>query len=227
MSKAIPFNPFDEHGDVRIYHHGILPHWRQAGCTYFVTFRTGDSLPKAVVEAIEHERVCWLTARGIDPATHDWKRRFASLPRSDRRRYERLVGRLLNVSLDECRGACPLRDPKIGGLVAAALEYFHGSRVLTGDYVVMPNHVHVLMTPITGFELEEVLQSIKSYTSKQINRALARAGQLWQRDTYDHIVRDVDQLRAYQRYIADNPLKAHLESGTYILAQGAYQFATS
>jgi hypothetical protein len=228
VSKApIPFRDFDERGEVRIYDHGILPHWRQRGCTYFVTFRLADSLPVALLQDIEHQRTFWLKARGVSPEDRNWKRRFALLPTDQRREYERLVGRLLNKSLDECHGSCALRDPAIGNKVALALDHFHGQRVLTGNYVVMPNHVHALLTPMDGFELEDLLHSIKSYTAHQINRALGRVGRLWQRESYDHIVRDAEQLEAYQGYIAVNPGKAKLGIGEYILAHAEYQTQAS
>jgi type I restriction enzyme R subunit len=228
MLKApIPFRGFDERGDVRIYYHGILPHWRQRGCTYFVTFRLADSIPTAVVKELEYQRTIWLRARRIDPADGEWKRRFTLLPSAQRREYEKLIGRLLNESLDKCHGSCILREPAIGSKVASALEHFHGQRVFTGDYVVMPNHVHALLTPIDGFELENVLHSIRSYTANEINRALSRSGPVWQRESYDRIVRDMEQLEAYQAYIAANPEKARLRSGEFIRAHAQYTMDTS
>lgn len=218
----IPFRGFSDGEDVRIYEHGILPHWRQVGCTYFVTFRLADSIPKPVLIEIERDRTAWLEARGIDPHDINWKYRFAKLPPSDRKSYEKLVGRLINKSLDACHGSCMLRNPTIGNMVAAALNHFHGSRILTGDFVVMPNHVHVLMTPIDGFELEDVLCSMKSYTAHQCNRLLSRTGAFWQRQSYDHIVRNTKQLQAYQNYIASNPTKANLNTGHYVLSQAQY-----
>ena len=224
MSKApIPFRGFDERGEVRIYNHGILPHWRQRGCTYFVTFRLADSIPKPVLQELEYERTLWLKARGINPDDPDWKHRFALLPPEQRRLYERFVGRLLNKTLDDCHGSCALREPAIGKRVAAALDHFHGDRVFTGDFVVMPNHVHALLTPMDGYELEDVLHSIKSYTANEINRTLDLVGPFWQRDSYDHIVRDIEQLQAYQEYIAANPSKAKLTAGEYILSRAEYQ----
>lgn len=211
---------------MRIYDHGILPHWRQAGCTYFVTFRLADSIPKSVWQELECERARWQRARGIEPDNCDWKHLFAKLPIQERRLYEQRVGRMLNKSLDDCHGSCALRDPAIGNTVAVALDYFHGSRVFTGDYVVMPNHVHVLLTPMDGFELEDVLHSIKSYTSNEINRAMEQDGNLWQRESYDHIVRDAEQLQAYQQYIADNPVKGRLNVGEYVWSQAAYREVT-
>jgi type I restriction enzyme R subunit len=224
MTRApILFRGFDERGGVRIYNHGILPHWRQTGCTYFATFRLADSIPKRVLEELEYERTKWLAARGIHVQDPKWKHRFAKLPRAERSLYERLVGRLLNESLDECHGSCGLRDSLIASEVATALDHFHADRVMTGDFVVMPNHVHVLMTPLDGFELEDILHSIKSFTANKINRLDKRTGQFWQRESYDHIVRDIEQLQAYKAYIAANPSKAKLTAGEYILSQAKYQ----
>src|SRR5438132_1504443 len=64
----IPFRGFEERAEVKIYDHGILPHWRLAGCTYFVTFRLADSLPTHVLQELEKEKSQWLKAHGIDLA---------------------------------------------------------------------------------------------------------------------------------------------------------------
>lgn len=132
---------------------------------------------------------------------------------------------MLNESLDKCEGACVLRDVSIARKVATALDHFHLSRVMTGDFVVMPNHVHALLTPCPGYDLEDILHSIKSFTANQINQALGQTGSLWQRESYDHIVRDLQQLEAYQQYIAANPFKAKLRDGEYILSRAAYYIA--
>jgi putative transposase len=223
MTKPpIAFRGFDEQAEVRIYRNGILPHWRQEGCTYFVTFRLADSIPQNVADELNYERQLWLKDRGIDADSANWKQSLAQLSKDERRSYERLVGNLLNVSLDKCLGTCSLKDPQIGRHVQGALEFFHGSRILIGDYVIVPNHVHALMTPIDGFELEEILHSIKSFTATQINQELQRRGRFWHRDSYDHIVRDFEQLVAYQEYIATNPSKAGLREGEYIHVRAEY-----
>lgn len=115
-----------------------------------------------------------------------------------------------------------LRRPEIREIVAKSLEYFHGQRVLTGDYVVMPNHIHVLMRPLPSFELEDILQAVKSYTATQINRLLGGEGRFWMRESYDHIVRDFEQLEAFQTYIKANPKKANLGSDEYTLRPAVY-----
>ncbi len=86
----------------------------------------------------------------------------------------------------------------------------------------MPNHVHVLLTPVTPFELRDVLKSIKGYTARRINVLLGRKGAVWQRDSYDHIVRDMNQLESFQRYIRGNPRKAGLRIGEYRLFEAEY-----
>jgi len=220
--EEIPFQGFNEYGEVRIYEHGILPHWRQEGCAYFVTFRLADSLPAQVVRELREQRHAWLRMRGINPEAKEWKREFARLGDEEQRDYERQTTDRLNRRLDEGYGSCVLRRAEVREIVAEGLDYFHGERTWTGDFVVMPNHVHVLMTPIPPFELEQVLGSIKGFSSKQINMELGRQGAFWQRESYDHIVRDAEQLEAFQRYIQNNPVKAKLSAGEYRYASAEY-----
>ena len=221
--RTIPFKGFNDRDDVRIYNHGILPHWRQNGCTYFVTFRLADSLPASVVSKLDEERQCWLKGNNIDPNRSDWKTLFAKLPPDKQREYERTIGENLNRQLDRGLGGCALRAEEPMKLMAGALEHFHGERTWTGDYVVMPNHVHVLMTPINGHELEDILKSIKGYSAKVINSALSSSGTFWQRESYDHIARDADQLEKFQTYIRNNPAKAVLKEGDYFLSEATYE----
>ena len=58
----------------------------------------------------------------------------------------------------------------------------------------MPNHVHAVLQPLPGHELPEILHSIKSWTSKAINKMLDRQGGLWQVEYYDHLIRDAADL---------------------------------
>jgi type I restriction enzyme R subunit len=223
MSDKLSFKPFDENGEVRIYYNGLLPHWRQAGCTYFVTFRLADSVPQGVLEEWIYERDRWLVARGIDPNVIGWREAIRSLSRNDIQIFERdFTGRLFTY-LDKGYGACHLRGARVGKIVSDALKFFHGTRLETGDFVVMPNHVHALMTPFDGFELENILHSIKSYTSSWINRHLGRSGTLWMEESHDHIVRDAEELLRIQGYIARNPQKANLEQTHYQYQEADYQ----
>jgi REP element-mobilizing transposase RayT len=219
MTEPIPFRGFDERADVRIYQHGDLPHWRQDGCTYFVTFRQADSLPTSVVREMEADRQNWLRRHSINPESYDWKSQFARLSADKRREYERSPGITLDRHLDTGDGSCVLQQCRFASVVAEALLHFHGSRVLAGDFVITPNHVHALVRPLDGFELEDILHSIKGYTARRINQLTEGSGAFWQRQSYDHIVRDYVQLEAMQQYIALNPVKAGLQADQYILHQ--------
>jgi len=78
------------------------------------------------------------------------------------------------------------------------------------DFVVMPNHVHLLAAfPDEGSMLAQC-ESWKHYTATKINRFLGRSSRFWQQDGFDHLVRSVEQFEYLRAYIADNPRRAHL-----------------
>jgi REP element-mobilizing transposase RayT len=182
-----------------------LPHWRQRGASYFVTFRLGDSLPQAALAELRDERQRWLNAH--------------PKPRSkaDTLAFQLLFSEKIEAFLAAGFGACWLQRPVIWQIVEDALAHFDGSRYALGDFVIMPNHVHAIVTPLGEDELSPILHSWKSYTANRINEAVQRTGALWQRESFDHLIRDADELLGCQRYIAENPAKAGLPPGKYRL----------
>ena len=162
-----------------------LPHLRLAGATYFVTFRLSDSIPDSVAARWREEDEAWQARVGTSS--------------EEQLHFERARQRRFFVELDKCHGSCLLAET--GSLVASALEHFDGRRIWLGDYVVMPNHVHLLVQPFPGIELEEWLYSVKRFSSNQIitnvgHRAKAgmRNGHLWQTESFDRVVRTVEEL---------------------------------
>ena len=77
----------------------------------------------------------------------------------------------------------------------------------------MPNHVHVIVMPINSSQIEKNCHSWKSFSATQINKKLNSKGQIWQHESYDHIIRNEVQLSFYEIYILENPKKAKLEYG--------------
>jgi Rad3-related DNA helicase len=75
----------------------------------------------------------------------------------------------------------------------------------------MPNHVHVVMQPVEGFELPAILHTWKSRTAKEANKLLKRSGAFWQAEYYDHLIRDQDDLVHSVQYAFNNPEKAGLK----------------
>ncbi|HLP24264.1 MAG TPA: transposase [Acidobacteriota bacterium] len=185
------FNPFSE---IDIRTGGNLPHWEQEAVWYFVTFRLADALPREVVEEIQRQREQWRR-------THD----LGNLSGDELAEYYRLFSERYENLLHAGRGSCVLRDPHNSDVVRGALRHFDRERYALNEFVVMPNHVHVLVKPMPGNRLAEILHSWKSYTAKQLNRQLGRTGQLWQHESFDHLVRNESAMEAIRRYIRENP----------------------
>jgi len=127
---------------------------------------------------------------------------------ADQQEYFRLFSERVQDWLDAGAGSCLLRDERAAEIVANALKHFDGQRYELGSWVVMPNHVHALVTPREGWELDKILHSWKSFTSHEIDKTLGRSGTLWQHEGYDHIVRNPRALWRIEQYIAENPAKA-------------------
>lgn len=176
-----------------------LPHWYQEGAAYFVTFRLADSIPQQKLKEWIAERDRWLR-HNPEPRTVEQQQEFA----------ERFPDRLQEW-LDAGMGSCRIGRPENGRIVAAAMQFFDGQRYHLGEWVVMPNHVHVIFQAIPPYGPEKILHSWKSYTGNEINRRESRCGPLWQKESYDHIVRSPSQLYHYERYIAENPRKAGIQ----------------
>jgi REP element-mobilizing transposase RayT len=95
----------------------------------------------------------------------------------------------------------PELDASERDLVVAAMKRFDGSRYELAGYVVMDDHVHALVTPLDGFELESILHSWKSFTARQMQRRHGRLGRIWQDEYFDRIVRDDNELVQKRNYI--------------------------
>ena len=96
-------------------------------------------------------------------------------------------------------------------MVADALRHFHGRQYLLDDWVVMPNHVHAVVRPRPDWNLSEILKSWKGYTAREANRVLKRTGTtFWQVESYDHLIRDDEDLHHCRHYTTMNPVNAGL-----------------
>jgi REP element-mobilizing transposase RayT len=165
-----------------------------------VTFRLADSLPREVLMQFERERAeairQHLAANGGAEAREEIARDFL-------RKVERY--------LDRGIGECHLRKPEIGSLVSEALAHFDGERYELREWVVMPNHVHVVVWPMPNHLLSEILKSWKNFTAREANKVLSRTGNsFWQTESFDHWIRDDNERARISRYIRNNPVTAKL-----------------
>ena len=161
-----------------------LPHWDTVDQPLFVTFRLHGSLP----------------AHRVFPPD--------SLARSGKAFVA--MDRLLDRGAS---GPLYLHRPELADMVVAALHdgerRFH--RYQLHAYVVMPNHVHLLVTP--KVVATRWLAPLKGFTAYRANELLGSHGQaFWQDESYDHLVRSEAQFDRIRSYIEENPVKAGLVS---------------
>ena len=187
---------FDPQADVFATHSGNLPHWRQRGVCYFVTWRTEDSMPHDRVQQWQRERNEWLE-RNREPHSADQVRE-----------YHRLFSERWEAWLDESHGACELADSKAREIVEETLRNRAGQDYDLDAYAVAPNHVHCLVTPREGQQLSDIMQAWKSVSAHRLNKLLGRSGTFWQKEYFDHIVRSPEQMEKLRDYAA-----GHLRGG--------------
>ena len=193
---------------------GELPHLYKNGGSYFVTFRLWDAVEPncgaGVSPALENGQA------GETPVPQlTCKQKWAAIRNefNSQRSWVnfKLAERLAEIPEPPLNsGSCLLRLDDVGGVVENALLYFHDQRYQLVAWCVMPNHVHVAYTAIGDHSPEDIHHSWKSYTSHQINRALHRTGTLWERESFDHLIRSVEHYEFYIDYIEQNPVAARL-----------------
>lgn len=103
------------------------------------------------------------------------------------------------------------RDAGRAGLMLAVLQDNRGKgRFLLHEFVVMPDHVHLLLTPAPEVSLEKAVQFIKGGFSFRLKKELAFLDEVWQQSFTEHRVKDAEDYGQHREYIRMNPLRAKL-----------------
>jgi putative DNA methylase len=165
------------------YSRGYLPHFDHPGLIQMITYRLADALPATVLATLERE------------AKDDLEKR-----------------KRIEAYLDAGHGSCSLRDPRIACMVEDAFLHFDAKRYRLMEWVVMPNHVHVLVEIEPHYQLSGIVHSSKSFTAKEAIKILGTSGHYWQPDYFDRFIRDDTHYSNAVRYIHENPVKAKLVS---------------
>ena len=186
-----------------------LPHLRQDGATYFVTFRLADALPASAGRELKHLRAEF---DRLYPPPHD---------------NELVLARAKKLAateerwLDKGYGACPFHDLELRDVLRDIMMFYDVKdagtcRYEIGGCTIMPNHVHALVRPFEGCSLDNITQRWKRRSAQQINRHLAQDGSLWFSESYDRIVRDCEHLWRCVQYIGRNGRKAGLKDDAFV-----------
>lgn len=163
------------------YDRGRLPHLDSDAHVQFVTFRLSDSMPQDLID--------------------QWR---------EESRSDAAFRKKIETYLDSGYGNCWLRQPGIAEIVENAIKYFDQKKYKLHAWVIMPNHVHLLLTQFENEHLSDIMHSIKSFTAQKINQFKGRKGQLWQHESFDRYIRNGRHFRAVVRYIEMNPVRAGL-----------------
>ncbi len=186
-----------------------LPHIHLEGYPLFIPFRLADSLPNEVLLKLKVEREQEIkSAKNISQVK----------PKEvERKHFMRF-----NALLDSCSsGPHWLKDEKIAGIVSEKILEMNNNRYRLIAYCIMSNHVHMLIEPYTlervdhkgksvNYQVTETLRLLKGSTARACNLALGRNGSFWHHESYDHVVRDDNELMQTIHYILNNPVKAGL-----------------
>ena len=178
--RETPFIPLQTRGE--------LPHLYKGGGSYFVTFRLWDAVLPAT------QRTLWRTL-------HE---RFRDPEGSMNRQLAIDIAQSTELSITT--GSCLLNRSEAANSVQNALLHFHDERYQLAAWCVMPNHVHMAYTTLSTFTPDSIHHSWKSYTAVEINTLLSRSGTLWERESFDHLIRSVEHYQTYIEYIERNPV---------------------
>jgi putative transposase len=193
-----------------------LPHWETAGASYFVTFRLADSLPTGIVRQIEIRANAWLKVHGLK--NRDEIHLLLPQLRED---FRRLLARHEHRALDSGFGNCTLRSSECRELLLGILREKDEVGYRLDQFVIMPNHVHLLVLPLGQHSLTVIVGDWKKHSTRLINKMLNRTGKLWQQESFDHVIRTAEKFASFRLYIEENPVKARLRAGEYSVGRGS------
>ncbi len=183
QERSEPLSPEDkERGFKGWYASKNLPHFDAPGTQQYISYRLDDSMPAA--------------------RRSEWEA-FLALE-DDQEKLRRI-----ETYLDRGYGACHLRNARVADVVQGNWWHHDGVKYRLLAWVVMPNHVHILIET-WQVPLGEILKGWKSYTAKEANQLLGTQGAFWAADYFDRVIRDEAHLRRVVHYIEANPVKARL-----------------
>jgi REP element-mobilizing transposase RayT len=121
-----------------------------------------------------------------------------------------LLQRRIERYADQGYGSAFLKDERLAAMVQETLLRDDGKKYRLSSWVVMPNHVHLLVTRFEDHVLADIMQAFKSITSHKANKSLRRSGQFWMLDYFDRYIRNAKHYQKTVEYIENNPVKARL-----------------
>lgn len=139
---------------------------------------------------------------------HEYDRGY--LPHLDGAELTQFITFRLHTLLDTGISTGILLNPKLASIVRDSLLFYNNRKYYLHAWVVMPNHVHVLVSPNLGELIRKTVGAWKGYTAKLINQELGRTGVVWQREYFDRYIRSERHFVITKSYIEQNPVASGL-----------------
>ena len=169
---------------------GHLPHWFQPEAVQFITFRLADSLPQTKLQELSLMREALGRRRTKDVELT-----------AEEERLEEIVEGWLKIGY----GGCVLSNAQCRQFVEEALFFNDKQTYHLHAFVIMPNHVHILLSPIGENSVVSIVSKLKRYSSRMIKRCVVTDGNVWQREMFDRMMRGEDDFAHKLAYIVNNP----------------------
>ncbi len=174
-----------------------LPHIQPQEAVIFVTFRLKGTLPKHLIQNLKND---------LENAKDAAKMNSEIQKMAENDYYD-----AIDDALDSANyGSTWLKDDRVAKIVADSLHYIDRKDFKLICYCIMSNHVHFIAYKFEK-SLYKIMNSLKTYSARQANIVLNRSGSsFWQREYYDRVVRDRNDLHTKIEYVLNNPVKINL-----------------
>ncbi len=184
-----------------------LPHIYPEGAIFFITFRLKNSIPLEVLEKMQEERELKLAEIRQNKKLSE-KEKNEALYAEEKRFFGKYDKALEKYATHDDF----LKKPEIAQIVADKMHEYDTKYYDLIAYCIMSNHVHLLFDTANyeNADMSQIMNLIKGNSAYLCNKALKRKGSFWQKESYDHYVRNYKELENIEHYIVQNPVKAGL-----------------
>jgi REP element-mobilizing transposase RayT len=223
------YKPAGKMTKFKTYYKRNMPHYQPPGYVFFVTTRLAGSLPVSVVLKMKKEYENKIMKAASLKSTKIKRNYYEQVRENYFTNFEEELHRYqLSPKW--------LGEEIIASIVRDSLHFSDGKDYDLFCYTIMSNHIHIILKPIvtrnsvsrndeltngtshnntfrivdSDYILTKILQNFKKFTARECNIILGRKGQFWHHESYDHVVRDKEELIRITEYILNNPVKAKL-----------------
>ena len=194
------------------FHRHNLPHFQQPGQAYFITWSLQGAVPPKAfhsytlkLEMINSQIELQKIGKAEKSVIENLQQEYQTV----RRKYIKAYNDLLDA---ERNPIINLERPEHTEIIRGALKFWEGKRLNNCAFTIMSNHVHWVLEVLDKDEqgkpvyLQDLLQSIKRFSARQINKLENRQGHLWQKESFDITIRDRTHFYNAIEYTLNNPV---------------------